>query len=328
MYVLLHKDLTVSLQDTVGSTCWKREVTFREAYKGRTTFVLASEIPMTPYTFPSVSSYQTSVLKSNLQKAVRRCLPEVAVATAQQMAAQGDTTELLRRLPIILLEDTLLNVPILSRWIWWMLADSKGWVLSAKEWAQLSADLTSLPAYRDHLRKHPDPVDTSLLTNGPDLAFFSIWARSQWGGMNGDMAFLRALLLDWNTRGEDVWSLGKVMDSSSLLTNEFTPLSFSVSKHGLPEAVDFHCCPAMLSEFAKQFGISEREVQEIIWFHRSEPNERPWFLHMCLIEKPYPELFAFMNFEPYVRRMWKPMPSKSKQTSILSFLPTKERTHS
>jgi hypothetical protein len=324
MYLLLSSDLTVSFQDSVGSTCWKREVKFPEPYKGVKTVILASEIPMTPHIFSSVPRFHTSVLKSNLQKAVRRCLPEAAIATAQQMAAQGDVTELLRRLPIILLEDTLLNVPILSRWIWWMLADSKGWVLSSREWAQLATDLTCLPNYRDHLRKHTDSVDTNILTNGHDLALFSIWARSQWGGMKGDIAFLQALLLDWNTRGEDIWLLGRVLEPPSPPTS-FQQLPFSVAKHGLPEAVDFHCCPSMLADFAKQFAMSEQDIQEIIWFHRSESNKRPWFLTTCSPKLPNPTVFAAMNFDPYVKRMWKSLPSKPKQTTLFSFLPAKER---
>lgn len=76
------------------------------------------------------------------------------------MLSQGNEarTELFRRLPIILLEDTLLHPIIYPRWIWWMLAQSRGYSLSEIEIRQLLADVgwianaEKMP-YRDHLSK-------------------------------------------------------------------------------------------------------------------------------------------------------------------------------
>lgn len=335
-------------------TTWKAHVTFNDPLHndGQRSVILAASMEThIPYILPSPPAfYTTAVLKSNLQKAVRRGHVDAAVATAWQMARQGptDLTELFRRLPIILLEDTLLHADILARWVWWMLASTRGWVLSEDEWSQLLLDVafvanTEAWGYRECLHKTDKTQSPAALfengtpyTESQKAALFALWARSQWGGMLGDMAFLRALYVTWTARDPKGthWRLATMTDPSAEFPVVLAPLDslhFSVADHALPEAVDFHCVPHMVFEIAQRTGAPKHLVQDAIWFCRSSVNRRSFVCvtsedhsehtqHEPPHEPPYElqDLFQRMDFTPYVRRAWaaKPPPSRTQATML------------
>jgi hypothetical protein len=337
MYFTLQQDFRVTLtaEPPIGGS-WKQIVTFRDAIaEGDKKLVLAAAFPQRPFTLPRVGArYQTSVLKSNLQKAVRRGKVEAAVATAFQMACQGsdDLTELFRRLPIILVEDTLLNSKVLARWTWWMLATTKGWILSDTEWKRLLADLAYVAAtpFREGglCFDCEDPLPCSsvlaIADEGKRIGLFAVWIRSQWGGMTGDMNMLRGLGLDWLRRPEEDWTRGGVLRGPPHSLLPTFPI-FDVGSHALDEAVDFHCCPGMLKDFAEQTGADERDIKRAIWEHRSSLNVRELFL-----AKPAPldsgpalglDLLSRCNFDRWIRSAWRPQSRpKSLQGSMIAFL--------
>lgn len=341
MYLTLHQDfrVTLTVEPPIGGS-WKQIVTFRDAIaEGDKKLVLAAAFPQRPFGLPRVGSrFQTAVLKSNLQKAVRRGKVEAAVATAFQMACQGsdDLTELLRRLPIILLEDTLLNSKILARWTWWMLAVAKGWILSDTEWKRLLADLAFVAAQRGAPFREgrlcfdcEDPLPCSAILGVADevkrVGLFAIWIRSQWGGMTGDMNMLRGLGLDWLKRSEEDWTRGGVLRGPPHCLLPTFPI-FDVGSHALDEAVDFHCCPGMLKDFAEQTGGDERDIKRAIWEHRSSLNVRELFLAgpaLCSTNEPAVglDLLSRCNFDRWIRSAWKPQSRpKSIQSSMIAFL--------
>ena len=88
------------------------------------------ETPLTSFGW-SIPSKNLSVLKSNLQKCVRRGLVSKAVKSAYAIWCISPM-ELLRRLPIIIVEDTS-PFPGLITLTWYMMAVSKGYVLSSDE---------------------------------------------------------------------------------------------------------------------------------------------------------------------------------------------------
>jgi hypothetical protein len=83
----------------------------------------------------SQSSVNLKVLMSILQKNVRLQRQASAVRTAWKTMQQGPrgVTELLRRLPIILVEDATVQPEFFSHLIWLMMADSKGYQLSPSD---------------------------------------------------------------------------------------------------------------------------------------------------------------------------------------------------
>ena len=72
------------------------------------------------------SRLSISQLKSCLQKSIRRRAPLPAVRVAMELADRS-WTDLIRRLPIIILEDSTLH-PDFSLLVWLMITDSKGYV--------------------------------------------------------------------------------------------------------------------------------------------------------------------------------------------------------
>ena len=78
--------------------------------------------PPQPPVFPRLAP---SLLKSALQKNVRLGRAEPAVRVAAHLIRQGEAGELLRRLPVIALEDACLT-PALPLAVWMMAAFSKG----------------------------------------------------------------------------------------------------------------------------------------------------------------------------------------------------------
>lgn len=119
-----------------------------------------------------------SILKSCLQKSVRRGLADSAVAIARHMwlcgglahahgvggsfggtgekAAVDQRNELLRRLPIIMLEDIGLLHPALPVLTWLMMACGAGYVPNDSHWRAVRAILTDTCAckYRDVVPRH------------------------------------------------------------------------------------------------------------------------------------------------------------------------------
>lgn len=73
-----------------------------------------------------------SLCKSNLQKCIRKKMTDEAIRTALAIY-RYNPNELLRRLPIIMIEDTLPHPEFFGKLVWWMCAVSKGYKLTHNE---------------------------------------------------------------------------------------------------------------------------------------------------------------------------------------------------
>ena len=96
----------------------------------------------------------TSLLKSALQKNVRRCRVDEAVTCAAALLALADAegrrvgeAELLRRLPIIAVEDALPEPALLPAATWLMAAHAKGYALRPPHHALLLQLVARLAEY-------------------------------------------------------------------------------------------------------------------------------------------------------------------------------------
>ncbi|KAF5838004.1 hypothetical protein DUNSADRAFT_3597 [Dunaliella salina] len=157
-----------------------------------------------------------SALKSALQKAVRRGMAPAACRLCLQML-KDDPAELLRRLPIICLEDTTAHPTLLPVVVWLMCAQSKGYALGALHAAAV-LDMTyqlACVGVRDHLPTHPP-----TLNPGPSLPSFSavddflsgedvhhesvlvkaMLLRAHYGGMAGDVESCKGYAALWCAR--------------------------------------------------------------------------------------------------------------------------------
>ncbi|MEW5312441.1 MAG: hypothetical protein WDW38_004075 [Sanguina aurantia] len=157
------------------------------------------------------------VTKSALQKAVRLGRASCAVRLAAWLLKAG---ELLRRLPIVCLEDGWLH-PSLPLIVWFMVAQSKGYTLGPLHTSAVLSfvhDL-SLGGLRDYLPDAPmgprvslptplwhfEEADALLLPSGgveESVLVKALILRAGYGGVAGDVEMLRGYARMWAARFE------------------------------------------------------------------------------------------------------------------------------
>jgi hypothetical protein len=211
--------------------------------------------------------YNIHLLKSNLQKTFRRQMWTEALATLVQMIYQ-DPVETLRRLPVILLEDSLLYPHLYNKIIWLQFATSKDYILNKVDVQTLvDALATGLEsASRYNLAETASAKARSIEKTGfweqpltAREAYIGARLRSLAGGMKGDTKFLHVLAL--RALADD---LPLETEYSSVDVEDIE--EFSTSQHMVPQAIDFHCCPQILRDLP---------YKDAIWWHWSSPNTRP-----------------------------------------------------
>jgi len=211
-----------------------------------------------------VSIYTTldvPLLKSNLQKAIRRGYSKVAVSTMIALLSKSPT-ELFRRLPIIYIEDVCLmtSFPIV---IWFMIAD-KEYVIKKLDVFILANIIISLC---DTEEVYDDP---STLTedyqediyNKNNDAIMALIIRSKYGGMKGDMEMLKEAI--------DNYKRGRIIVETEWLDK----IIYSHNIEVLPEAIDFHPYPKLLQDINKSTYIQSELVKKTIWLAESGVNYR------------------------------------------------------
>jgi hypothetical protein len=225
-----------------------------------------------------------SLLKSCLQKAVRRGLLEGAMSCALVLL-ELDLDQFLRRLAIIMIEDTLLTVHM-SSLVWLMSAVSKGYRPSRNQVAWLMGLVSQMVQEK---RVHPsirfeaqpvqmtDPqIITYLLDRlstwkaaGPLL---SMMFRVAYGGLPWDKEMFRQVVLDLiaiSLKADYVCScpLIEPVDPNAIVV---------VSRSQLPiYGVDFHCLPILIDQLKTSYPEYETErIRQAIWQANSRINFR------------------------------------------------------
>ncbi|CAL5221155.1 g3294 [Coccomyxa viridis] len=148
-----------------------------------------------------------SLLKSALQKNIRRGRAEEAVRCAQRLL-QSEPGELLRRACVISVEDALLH-PQLPLLAFLMAATAKGYTLGrtlASACLQIVHDLAVVPV-QDRAPKgqdyscSPEGAASELaLDEAGGSQIRSLLMRAAYGGLQGDVAMLRRFSLLWTAR--------------------------------------------------------------------------------------------------------------------------------
>jgi hypothetical protein len=214
--------------------------------------------PCVSYKFPPVRVYAPSLLKSNLQKAIRRRHGEEAFATAKHLLAQ-DPNELLRRLPVLMNEDAQLHPRLFQEIVWLMAAVSKGYRLCGADCQRVVDFVGACLSAPCRYNLHVGASGTRIHAEDPlQLAFL---LRIAYGGMEFDVGFL--------TRLAERVGTGELPTSDEVLCVEYERVTdFDPERHLLPEAIDFHCFPSMPAET----GVPKLAI----WHGRSAWNVRPF----------------------------------------------------
>jgi hypothetical protein len=201
--------------------------------------------------------YSIHILKSNLQKCVRRADYQRALVTGWHMLCQ-DPVETLRRLPVIIAEDSLVQPRLYVELVWLMAAVSKGYRLTWTDAAVVMAALANALRTPTRVAIYAEPRDTAAIT---DPVAVALMIRAEFGGMEHDRNFL--LRLAARAALEDL-----PLDSSEpdWIETDIDPLE--PRAHILLEAIDQHCCRYVLRDVPAVHP-------QAIWWCRSSLNVRP-----------------------------------------------------
>ena len=243
--------------------------------------------PVTLLTFdPQGTSYTSthqvpeknlSVLKSNLQKCVRRKLSSKAIKSALAIYSISPI-ELLRRLPVIMVEDAI-PVASFTTIVWFMMAVSKGYVMSESQVSWLMGVVYMMCKSIDTNIRYPSldrAADASSLKglNFPqrDL-IFAMRFRKSFGGMTGDIKMFESASAWWTKKFRDEgWELrDPEVPQLDLDTIDYSnPKTFIIHP-----AIDQHCFNFIPRKIHQKYPhISEKQISGAIWLCRSRINKR------------------------------------------------------
>ncbi len=215
-------------------------------------------------------SYDTTfipLLKSNLQKAVRRCETTIALNSTLALI-QLNPQDLLRRLPIIMIEDVALidSLPII---IWLMIANTD-YKLKPQDIDILLNIVWNLCNNTDYFHYYENDTKREFthqsLQNSAEL--LALYYRSLYGGMEGDIQLIYNAI--------DYYSnFPNKIHKTTFQNIDFE--RFILDKTILPESVDFHCYPHMISTIQQKTHLPYSKIKENIWNSLSGYNTRKPF---------------------------------------------------
>lgn len=227
------------------------------------------------------------LLKSNLQKAIRRSQKDIAIKTMFYLLAI-DKSAFFRRLPIIMIEDVALfdSMNIL---VWFMISSDTSYLLTLDDVSILINIVSNLcdcllslsclgsaealqassagPHDYDLMREIKEADYKDIEKNYPHL--LGLYYRRLYGGMSGDMKLIDSAIEYYSVHPEEIQKTNYLdYDVNSILKKD-------VSELIILESIDFHCYPEILTRLNKEFPfITKDTIREMIWFAESAPNIR------------------------------------------------------
>ena len=214
--------------------------------------------------------FNAPLIKSNLQKAIRRCDNLIAIQSALVLI-QMAPMELLRRLPIIYIEDVCLmnSYPIV---VWLMMADKDYGKLTKMDIDIILNIVNSLCNCRRYFDYKAENYDNTYVFTHESLQFcpnsdelLSLYYRSEYGGMKGDIKMLKVAIDYYKMRPTEI-----------IITN-YNSINYNLIEREievLVEAIDFHCFPNMLNTLNRITYIDKETIKKCIWFVESGYNVR------------------------------------------------------
>lgn len=248
-------------------------------YSSKSNFLQA-----TPFDLPT-SNYtvkEAPLLISHLQKAVRLKEKQSALLTVISLLIL-DKNALLRRLPIIAIEDVDLIIGT-SIIVWFMMVGNNYQLTERDVRIILGyvSNLCEINTYVEYDRTNKKEHEINHKTiaelkcekshTNYDIKdeLFALYYRTLWGGTKGDMNMLRSVLRTYCVQELQVKQGIKLFDNEipeQLEINLENPLF-------LPQAIDFHCYPWILKKISTQTKFDENKIKELIWNCQSSLNVR------------------------------------------------------
>jgi hypothetical protein len=218
-------------------------------------------------------------LKSNLQKAIRRREAGIAVRSTNELM-ELSTGELLRRLPVIIVEDVGICSSI-SVLVWLLAVTSNGYELQKHEKDYIlgivhwlcSIEYQDVPDKRDVFqyqnRLTMEKWNAMALNDCKKSCFLAMFIRVNYGGSKGDMKIFR-------------FFMEKCIDGyDKLIEENIVPIdfnnvncNFNIHNDVMISAIDFHIYPEMLSNLSVKLMLEKQTIKDAIWLCESGVNLR------------------------------------------------------
>jgi len=185
------------------------------------------------------------ILKSIMQKAVRRRAGGAAIWAAVSLVLAGEHMQLFRRFPIIVVEDSILHDEY-DFLVWCMMSVGKGFVPNQVLFEKylLIVMQVSLCPIRDLIDGESCSFDEMNFDNPKYRSLCcAIRIRAGFGGMTGDIDLLKSTGASWNKR------FARHAEWITVLTKLHRGINRRLFKVSIPLAsIDCHCCPWILEK--------------------------------------------------------------------------------
>eukprot|EP00056_Hartaetosiga_gracilis_P006621 m.98297 g.98297 ORF g.98297 m.98297 type:complete len:424 (-) comp12516_c1_seq2:2637-3908(-) len=239
------------------------------------------------------------LLQSHLQKCIRRCEAAKAASTAKEMVLTH-CNALLRRLPIITLEDAVLHekFPLL---VWMMAAESKGVQLPESMKAFVVAYARSVaecrtkePMMENHGEGEGDDNERKgkkanakfdmkqipkQFEGNPELScyLYAMQLRRSFGGMGCDMKMLDHATWKWAKRLKTNRCCSPHSSKSMFPMTPLREVPSLRKQDWVLAAVDFHCTDIDQRIHRLHPSLGVDQIRRIIWEFRSSVNSKKLF---------------------------------------------------
>ncbi len=275
------------LNESPGNVNFIEEVKWKQVRKTHTFYLCANidNLSEKNLFIQKESKYKNvPYLKSHLQKNIRKMDFHLAIPTAVHLI-KLDFVELLRRLPIIMIEDVMLHESFTTL-IWFMVAmsstsfkmkkDMYDWLLG------LIYVLSNIP-HKDVIQYSELPEEKIIdkfqtyhdLTIDQASILYSLHLRIAYGGMAGDIDMLNQYINIWYKRFKN-----EIPNSIDINRDRIRPVIFysvkglEVSEWDL-SAIDFHCNIKLCELISKRYPeFTQDELKKLIWINSSSTNKR------------------------------------------------------
>jgi len=257
-------------------------------------------------TYKFASDYTTnsiSLLKSQLQKSIRRQMIDLSVNIAYQFI-NLDFNEFLRRILIITLEDVMLDIyyPVIS---WMLIAYSKNkWKPTREmiEWLLNYVRFLCINNYKENY-KHMDIYNMSIPSFKCSMynsLIYSMEIRKSFGGMTNDIKMINWFIHIWKERftNNNLYTLNssKINDYIEYFeeSNSKKYLLLIIPENMLNEGVDFHNYPKLLNILHSiYYDYTKEDIKRAIWECSSKTNNRKFLCGKMesVIDNKYIELW-------------------------------------
>ncbi len=219
------------------------------------------------YEEPICIIYNKSLLKSNLQKAVRLGKTNIAVVTAFNLI-KIDFISFIRRFIIIAIEDV--GIPENLDWLVWLMVSYPNYEINNDIIQYLLLTVISLCEYN----KPFNSLNTDKLDNFNPMDYIntkficSLYIRKCFGGMKCDMDLIDSYISTIiNNKKVNVVSIKihKLVLTRNIILNDI-----------ILSAIDHHCYPDMIYSIYNSINrqIDANTIKNIIWIYSSSTNIR------------------------------------------------------